>query len=360
MIWTTKWNPWPAACNGPTLPLYLIFLICGILSFGTVTQDATTTVIPGTFTVSGPLDQPILAWVGQDVLLPCHLSPKMDARGMTVKWLRGPLVMHLYLRGQEVEEVQAPAFQGRTKMLREHMAEGKVTVKICQVQLSDAGHYTCYFHAGPFYSEANFDLQVTEMPTGEFTVIGPVGIFQAKQGEDVLLPCHLSPKMDAGKMTVKWFRNQTLVHSYPNEDKVEETQDPEFQGRTELLKDDLAEGKVILRIHQVQLSDAGHYICQFQSPGYSNDASFELQVTENFPTSKKTFKTILAVGSVFIVSLVIYFFWKRNLLRTREIISCSQFRGGRQRSLRDHPAFPGDFELPHRWLTTKRKAEPHF
>ncbi|XP_043849635.1 uncharacterized protein LOC122747913 [Dromiciops gliroides] len=221
MMWTTKWNPWPAAYNGPTQPLYLIFLIPGILSFGL-----------------------------HDLCL------------------------------VQVEGLQ-PGFSQNRPL---HLPHGSLQ--------------------------------------GEFTVIGPVGIFQAKKGEDVLLPCHLSPKMDARNMTVKWFRNQTLVHSYPNEDKVEETQDPEFQGRTELLKDDLAEGKVILRIHQVQLSDAGHYICQFQSPGYSNDASFELQVTDNFPTYKKTLIVIVAVCLLFTVSsLVIYFFWKRNLLGTREIIS---------------------------------------
>ncbi|XP_043853117.1 myelin-oligodendrocyte glycoprotein-like [Dromiciops gliroides] len=241
---------------------------------------------------------------------------------MTVKWLRGPLVMHLYRRGQEVEEVQAPAFQGRTKMLREDMAEGKVTMSIQQVQLSDAGQYTCYFQEGTFYSEASFDLQVTEHQKELFSVIPLAPVIEAKQGEDVTLSCELSPKMDARDMTVTWFRNQTLVHRYPNEEKMEESQGAEFQGRMELLKDDMAEGKVTLRIQKIQVSDSGPYTCHFQSPDNYAEAHTELQVAENFSIYKKTLILIVAVCLVFTVSsLVIYFFWKRNLLRTREIIS---------------------------------------
>nr|XP_020845310.1 butyrophilin-like protein 2 isoform X2 [Phascolarctos cinereus] len=271
MIWTMKWNHQHSSYNSPTLCFYLIYLIL-VLS-GTPSS--------GTFTVSGPLVQPIRAWVGEDVQLSCHLSPKMDARGMTVKWVRGPLVVHLYRMGQEMEEVQAPAFQGRTKMLREDMAEGKVTVIVHQVKLSDTGQYTCYFQTGTIYNETSFDLHVSELPTGHFTVIGPAQVIQAKQGEDAMLSCHLSPKMDARKMIVKCFRDQTLVHGYCNEDEVEETQDPEFQGRTEMLKNDMAEGKLILSIHQVQVSDAGQYICHFWSHNYSSDAHFELQVAED-------------------------------------------------------------------------------
>ncbi|XP_043852617.1 myelin-oligodendrocyte glycoprotein-like isoform X1 [Dromiciops gliroides] len=103
----------------------------------------------------------------------------MDARGMTVKWVRGPLVVHLYRMGQEVEEVQAPAFQGRTTLLREDMAEGKVTLRIHQVQLSDTGWYTCYFQAGPLYNETSFHLHVAEnRPTSQkrVKIIVPVSL----------------------------------------------------------------------------------------------------------------------------------------------------------------------------------------
>ncbi|XP_068926895.1 butyrophilin subfamily 1 member A1-like [Petaurus breviceps papuanus] len=259
-----KWNHGPASYNSLILPLYLIYLIL-VLS---------GVPYSGTFTVYGPLVQPTLACVGEDVQLPCHLSPKTDAREMTVKWVRGSRVVHLYRRGQELEEVQAPAFQGRTKMLREDMAEGKVTVIIHQVQLSDTGQYTCYFQRGPFYNETSFDLQVAERKKGTFSVMGPVHSIQAEQGEDITLSCELSPKLDAGNMTVKWYRNQTLMHRYPNGKKLEESQGTEFQR----LKQDMAEGKVTLRMHQVQVSDSSLYTCQVQSPDHCEEAHIELHV----------------------------------------------------------------------------------
>ncbi|XP_027703949.1 butyrophilin-like protein 2 isoform X2 [Vombatus ursinus] len=347
MNWTMKWNYQPASYNSLTLCLYLMLLI---LEFSGIPSS-------GTFTVSGPLFQPIRAWVGEDVQLSCYLSPKMDARGMIVKWVRGPLVVHLYRMGQEMEEVQAPAFQGRTKMLRQDMAEGKVTVSIHQVQFSDTGQYTCYFQTGSFYNETSFDLQVSERQEGAFSVTGPAQLVQAKQGEDVTLSCELSPKMDARDMTVNWFRNQTLVHRYPIREKLEASQGTEFKGRTKLLKRDMAKGKVTLRIQQVQVSDSGLYTCCVQSPDNYDEAHIELQVAENLHRSQKTLTVIVAVFLViFLGSLfVIYFFCKRKLQRTREVFQKDQFQeedreaertaGTSLLSLRTS-SFPKDLQLP--------------
>ncbi|XP_078013006.1 myelin-oligodendrocyte glycoprotein-like isoform X1 [Phascolarctos cinereus] len=280
-----KWNHQPASYNSLILPFYLTHLILVLSGIPS----------SGTFTVSGPLVQPIRAWVGEDVQLSCHLSPKFDARGMTVKWVRGPLVVHLYRMGQEMEEVQAPAFQGRTKMLRKDMAEGKVTVIIHQVQLSDTGQYTCYFQEGSFYNETSFHFQVAECQKGAFSVTGPAQLIQAKQEESVTLSCQLCPKMDAQDMTVNWFRNQTLVHSYPAGEKQQESQGTGLQGRMELLKHDMAGGKVTLRIQQVQVSDSGQYTCRVQSPDSCDEAHIELQVAENLPPSQKTLAIFLIV-----------------------------------------------------------------
>ncbi|XP_074073385.1 butyrophilin-like protein 2 [Macrotis lagotis] len=288
-MWTKNWNSWPASYSVFSQPLCLICLILVIFCI----------LSSGTFTVYGPLDQPIQAWVGDDIHLSCHISPKMDASEMIVKWIRGPEVVHLYRRGQEVEDVQAPAFQGKTKMQRQDMAEGKVTVSIYQVQLSDAGQYTCYFQAGPFFSEASFDLQVAEQP---FSVTGPAQSIQANQREDITLSCEISSKVDAQNMSVKWFRNQTLVYQYLN---GELSQSAEFQGRMELLKHDLALGKLTLRIQQVQVSDSGPYTCQVQSYNYYHESYIELQVVETFFTTQKTLTIVIAGGvSVFFIGLV--------------------------------------------------------
>ncbi|XP_072467062.1 myelin-oligodendrocyte glycoprotein-like isoform X2 [Notamacropus eugenii] len=309
MIWTMKWNHQPASYNSFTISLYLIYLM--LASSGD----------PGssTFTVSGPRMQPILAWVGEDIQLPCQLSPKMNTREMTVKWVKGPLVVHLYRKGQEMKEVQAPSFQGRTTMLREDMAEGKVTVIIHKVQLSDTGQYTCYFQKNSFYNETSFNLKVAECQKGAYSVIDPTQFIQAKQGEDISLSHELSPKMDAQDMTVNWFRNEILVLKYPNEEKLEGSHGAEIQKRMELLQHDMAEGKVTLRIQQVQVNDSGQYTCCVQSPDSYDQGHIELLVAENLQGSQKTHTMIVAVflvvsiGSLF----MIYFFYQRRLQRIR-------------------------------------------
>ncbi|XP_036599790.1 butyrophilin subfamily 1 member A1-like [Trichosurus vulpecula] len=273
----------------------------------------------------------------------------MDAREMTVKWVRGPLVVHMYRMQKETMTVQAPLFQGRTKMLRQDMAEGKVTLRIHQVQLSDSGQYTCYFQAGRFYSEASFDLQVAEHPKRPFSVIGSAQPIQAKQGEEVTLSCELSPKMDARHMTVNWLRNQTLVHRYPIGEKLEESQGSEIQGRTELLKCDMAEGKVTLKMQQVRISDSGPYTCQFQSPNCHSEAHMEQQVAENLPTSQKDLPVMIV--AVFLVVftgsiLVVYFFHKTKLQRTRaEIIPLHLAPEGGQKSSKDPSSSPGNCQI---------------
>ncbi|XP_043853203.1 myelin-oligodendrocyte glycoprotein-like [Dromiciops gliroides] len=150
--------------------------------------------------------------------------------------------------------------------------------------------------------------------TMTFKVNGPAQRTVTCTGQDVLLSCHLSPKMDAQDMMIKWFRSQDLVHRYYIWKKVVETQGPGFEGRTELLKHDLAKGNVTLRIRKVQLSDSGNYTCHFRSPYYYNEAHFELQVAENPPTSQETLPLplkLVLLSAVWIVVPVclVFGFW---------------------------------------------------
>ncbi|XP_044856882.1 butyrophilin subfamily 3 member A2-like isoform X4 [Mauremys mutica] len=52
----------------------------------------------------------------------------------------------------------------------------------------------------------------------------------------------------------------------------------DYQGRTELLKDDITNGSVSLRIRDIRPSDEGLYVCLFQSLTFFQDASVLLQV----------------------------------------------------------------------------------
>uniref|UniRef100_A0A8C3FDE4 Butyrophilin subfamily 1 member A1-like n=1 Tax=Chrysemys picta bellii TaxID=8478 RepID=A0A8C3FDE4_CHRPI len=113
-----------------------------------------------------------------------------------------------------------------------------------------------------------------------FTVIGPDHPVTASLGGDAVLSCHLSPRMSAETMEVRWFRSQysAVVHLYHDGQDLYGQQMPEYRGRTELLRDDITDGRVSLRIRDIRLFDKGQYTCFFQSSVTYEEALLELQV----------------------------------------------------------------------------------
>uniref|UniRef100_A0A8C3HAL1 Ig-like domain-containing protein n=1 Tax=Chrysemys picta bellii TaxID=8478 RepID=A0A8C3HAL1_CHRPI len=326
------------------------------------------------FTVTGP-DHPVIASLGGEAVLSCHLSPRISTENMEVRWFRSKYseVVHLYRDGRDQYREQMPEYGGRTELLKDNITNGRVSLRIRNIQPSDNGQYTCYFESSVYYEAALLELQVaglgsdpdisveghqdggirvvcrssrwypepeaqwrdhqgqilpsaskeitpeanglfqteiaiviTEesneklsccvrnprldqeresaislLQTSQFTVTGPDHPITTSIGGEAVLPCHLSPRMSAENMEVRWFRFQyhSVVHLYQEgQDKYEE-QMLEYHGRTELLKDGITNGSVSLRLCQVQLSDHGQYTCFFQYSISYEEAILELMVS---------------------------------------------------------------------------------
>nr|XP_023969372.1 butyrophilin subfamily 1 member A1-like [Chrysemys picta bellii] len=116
--------------------------------------------------------------------------------------------------------------------------------------------------------------------SAKFTVIGPRDPVTAILGQETVLPCHLSPRMSAANMEVRWFRSEflTIVHLYRDGMDQYEEQIPEYQGRTELLKAELTDGNVHLRLLNIRRSDEGKYLCFVQDDTFYEEAILELRV----------------------------------------------------------------------------------
>ncbi|XP_023368618.1 myelin-oligodendrocyte glycoprotein isoform X2 [Otolemur garnettii] len=117
----------------------------------------------GQFRVIGPR-HPIRALVGDEVELPCRISPGKNATGMEVGWYRPPFsrVVHLYRNGKDQDGEQAPEYRGRTELLKEAIGEGKVSLKIRNVRFSDEGGFTCFFRDHSYQEEAAMELKVED------------------------------------------------------------------------------------------------------------------------------------------------------------------------------------------------------
>uniref|UniRef100_A0A8C9GCJ8 RING-type E3 ubiquitin transferase n=1 Tax=Piliocolobus tephrosceles TaxID=591936 RepID=A0A8C9GCJ8_9PRIM len=117
-------------------------------------------------------------------------------------------------------------------------------------------------------------------PNSEVKVVGPEYPILALVGEEVELPCHLWPQLDAQHMEIRWFRSHTsdVVHLYQEQQELPGRQMEAFRNRTKLVKDYIAYGSVILQLHSVVPSDEGTYGCRFLSNNFSGEALWELEV----------------------------------------------------------------------------------
>ncbi|XP_006035924.1 butyrophilin subfamily 1 member A1-like isoform X2 [Alligator sinensis] len=113
------------------------------------------------FTVVGP-DQPVTAIVGEEIVLPCRLSPNMSAENMEVRWFRSEFTyyVHLYRDGTDQFGGQMPEYRTRTAFWKDGLTHGNVSLRILNIRPSDEGQYTCFVIDGITNEEAVIGLKV--------------------------------------------------------------------------------------------------------------------------------------------------------------------------------------------------------
>ncbi|XP_054994371.1 putative selection and upkeep of intraepithelial T-cells protein 1 homolog [Sorex araneus] len=124
-------------------------------------------------------------------------------------------------------------------------------------------------------------VQLITLSSGQFTVTALQETVLVSLGEEVELSCQLSPSQSAEHMEIRWFRNRYTqpVHLYKDGKDIYGETISKYVERTELMKKDIGEGKVTLRILGVRVDDDGPYHCLFQDGEFYDEAITELKVT---------------------------------------------------------------------------------
>nr|XP_012420194.1 PREDICTED: butyrophilin-like protein 10 [Odobenus rosmarus divergens] len=182
----------PPSCS--IIFIFLQLLSCGMPANG-----------KADFSVFGP-GEPVLAVLGGNVGLPCHLSLNISAKDMELQWYRDQpsQVVHLHKNGMDVKEEQMREYQGRTTFLSTGLDQGQATVRINSVTVFDNGTFHCNFKDGIMSAEARLWLMVAGLGSK------PRLRVQVIQGEGVWAQCTSQGWYPEPQVEWRDFRDQLL------------------------------------------------------------------------------------------------------------------------------------------------------
>ncbi|KAM8765896.1 LOW QUALITY PROTEIN: butyrophilin-like protein 10 [Rhynchonycteris naso] len=107
-------------------------------------------------TICGPAES-VLAMVGEDTELPCHLSLNISTEDMAL-WYRERPSQAIH-KGEDMQEEQLEHYQGRTTFVRAGLARDHTAVRIHNVALLN-GTFHCHFKDGTMSEKATLWLRV--------------------------------------------------------------------------------------------------------------------------------------------------------------------------------------------------------
>ncbi|XP_074827417.1 butyrophilin subfamily 1 member A1-like isoform X1 [Natator depressus] len=241
------------------------------------------------FTVTGP-DHPITASLGGEAVLPCHLSPRMSAEDMEVRWFRSKYseVVHLYRDGQDQYGEQMPEYRGRTELLKDDITDGSFSLRIRDIQPSDDGQYKCFFQSSVSYEDAFLELQVAGLGSA------PVISVEGHQGGGIWVVCRSAGWYPQPKAQWRDLQGQLLPSA---SEKISQEADGLFQTEIAIVVTEESNQKVS---------------CCVRNPRLNQERESAIYVTELFFPRVNPWTVALGVILAVLLSLAGYCFWRQH------------------------------------------------
>nr|XP_025039250.1 butyrophilin subfamily 3 member A2-like [Pelodiscus sinensis] len=126
------------------------------------------------FSLAGS-QHPVVGVIGQEVVLPCQLSPPARLSNMEVLWRK---IGTEFIPVHEYSDVgpkdqTGEGYQSRTELFPQEFSNGNVSLKLKRLQMTDGGRYHCYVKNLEWSQETTTELQVAAVAPVFIDVLGP-------------------------------------------------------------------------------------------------------------------------------------------------------------------------------------------
>ncbi|XP_016382990.1 uncharacterized protein LOC107719949 [Sinocyclocheilus rhinocerous] len=236
------------------------------------------------------LQETVVGFIGGSAVLPCSSKdPPHTIQGIGVYWRHSSQNVYGIIYGKVSVEGQDPEYRNRTESFPEEYMRGNFSIKLNNLQHTDAGEYKCYIieesvvwrvkllikerPERPIPSEGTkpkpemivmiisvlfigiiFSLAVFTVSLQE-TVVGFIG-------GSAVLPCSSKdPPHTIQGIGVYWRHSSQNVYGIIYGKVSVEGQDPEYRNRTESFPEEYMRGNFSIKLNNLQHTDAGEYKC---------------------------------------------------------------------------------------------------
>ncbi|XP_062043155.1 butyrophilin subfamily 1 member A1-like [Lepus europaeus] len=249
------------------------------------------------FTVSGP-SEPIVAMLGTETVLPCHVVPPMNVETMELRWFRSQYseVVYAYRDGMEQVAEQLVDFKGRAELVKDYISEGKVAVRIRSLRVSDNGMYKCFFKRDKDFEEATLELKIISLGSGpHILMVGP-------EDEGIRLMC-------TGK---GWFPQPEIQWKGEGGEKLPSLSEDETQDDDGLFQ---IEASIIIRDRSKR-----DVSCSMKNPFFLQEQVETISIPEPFFPRTSPWRAAFAVTFFMLViclGAVVFLAWKEKQAKKR-------------------------------------------